>query len=169
MKADWDTARGRKIMGMGKILNLEIRINQHIPSSIQTHTSDCTTTPNTYNSTSAISGHRLANQTSACVFSSTMFTILETSTNELQLSILEALLILKNTNRNYISKSNPMLHCFLITFSNYQKKTSLTLPTLLADSIFFSIIFSSPLLDLSYVKTPCLLPLAQNQLSLTII
>ena len=75
-----------------------------------------------------------AYQTCACVYSPTVFTILET-TNELQQSILEALLI-ENTNWNYVSKSNP-----LITFLGHQKKTSLTVSTLLTKSNFFSICF----------------------------
>ena len=73
--------------------SLEIRINQHIGT--RTHTSDYTTTPSSYNSISAIGRHLLTRQTCACVYSLTMFTILVTSTNELQQSILEVLLIKK--------------------------------------------------------------------------
>ena len=142
---------------------LEIRINQHIPSNIQTHTSDYTTALNSYNSTSTLDHHLLANQTCACVYSHTMFTILETSINVMQLSSLEALLI-KNTNQNCVSKSNLIFHCFLIIFSDHQKKTSLTVPTLF---FIFSMCFSSPLLDFPLVTIPCLLLQAQNQLSLT--
>ena len=70
---------------------LEIRINQHIPSSIRTLTSDLTRTPRSYNSTSDISRHLLATLTRACVYSPNMVTILETSANKMQLSIQEAL------------------------------------------------------------------------------
>ena len=71
-----------------------IRINKHIPSSIRTHTSNYTAA-SSQNSTSAIGRHLLANQACACVYSPTIFTILDISTNELQLSIPEALLIKK--------------------------------------------------------------------------
>ena len=47
----------------------------------------------------------------------------------------------KNTNQNYVSKSNPILCCFLITFSNHQKKTSLTALTLLTYIFFLSFFF----------------------------
>ena len=72
---------------------LEIRINQHIPSNIWIYTCDYTMIPSSCNSTSAIGCHLLANQTCTCVYSPTMFTILETSTNGLQISILETLFI----------------------------------------------------------------------------
>ena len=47
---------------------LEIRINQHIPSSIRTHTSDYITTLSSYNSASAIGSHLLPNQTCASLY-----------------------------------------------------------------------------------------------------
>ena len=50
-----------------------------------------------------------------------MFTILEIPMNELLQSI-QVSLFIKNTNWNCVSKSNPILHCFLITFSVHQKK-----------------------------------------------
>ena len=119
---------------------LEIRINQHIPSNIWTHIplniQTHTAMPSSYNSTSAISRHLLASQTCACVYSPTMFTIKGTSTNELHLSILEALFIKRNTKRNCVSKSNSILNCFLITFSDHQKKAALPVPTLLAYYIY---------------------------------
>ena len=83
---------------------LQIRINQHIPSSIRKHTSDFTTTPRSYNSPSAISRYLLANQTCSCVYTTT---ILETSTYVLQLFILEALLIKKKYKPElYIQKQS---------------------------------------------------------------
>ena len=112
----------------------------------------------------------LVNQTCACAHSPTMFTTLETSTNELrlQLSILEALPI-KINNCNCVFKSNPNLHCFLIIFSDHQKKTQLPVPTLLAYSNFFSICFSSFFQDFHLFTIPRLLSLVQNRLSLPIL
>ena len=69
----------------------------------------------------------------------------------------------QSTNQNYVSKSNPILHCFLITFSDHQKKTSLTVPTLLVNNNFFYNMFfftppgfsfgSSPMLSSSCTKS----------------
>ena len=136
--------------------SLEIRINQHIPLSIRTENSDCPTTPNSYNSTPAIGCHLLVNQTSACVRSPTMFTVLETSTNESCHPFWKHYL-LKNINRNYVSKSNPIFHCFLIT-SDHRKKTSLTVPSQLVYSNFFSICFFFTLPGFAFSYNPMLTP-----------
>ena len=98
-----------------------------------------------------------------------MFTILEISTKEQQLSILKTLFMKKNTNRDNVSKSNPILKCLLISFSGHQKKTPLPVLTQLTYNNLYSNCFSSPLLEFPLVTTPCLLPLVQNRLSLTIL
>ena len=79
--------------------------------SIQTHTSNYTTMLSGHNSSSAIGRYLLTNQICTCICS---LTVLETSTNELQISILEVLLI-KNTNRNYVSKKQSYT---LLLFNN---------------------------------------------------
>ena len=102
---------------------LEIRIKQHIPSSIQTHTSDYTTTPSSYNSTSAIGCHLLTNQTCACVYSHTMFVSHLEDINKWNAAFHSGSNSNeKNSNQNCVSKSNPILHCFSITFSDHHKK-----------------------------------------------
>ena len=69
---------------------LDIRMNQHILSNIHTNTLDYTTASSNQNWSSTIAHHLLDDP-----FYSTMFTILEISSNEFCLSILESLLITK--------------------------------------------------------------------------
>ena len=83
---------------------VEIRMNQHILLRIQTHISDYTVATSSRNSTSAIASHLLDYPVCTCAYSPTMFPILEISTNELSLSILEALLIMKHKRELYIQK-----------------------------------------------------------------
>ena len=93
---------------------LEVRINQHIPLSIRTHTSDYTTTPSSYNSTSAIGRYLRSNQTCTCVYNPTMFTWRHQQINCSYPVWKDGLS--KNTNRNYVPESHFILSCFLISF-----------------------------------------------------
>ena len=86
-------------------------MNQHIPSNIYTNTSSYTVAPSNQNSSSTIAYHLLNNLVHAATYRSTMFTILKKSNDELQLSIMEALLIAKQTGITY---SKTILHT--ITF-----------------------------------------------------
>ena len=72
---------------------LELRIDQHIPSTIHTNNLDCSVVLSDQNSSSAIAQHQLDNPACAAAYNPKMFTILEFSSNKLHLSILKALLI----------------------------------------------------------------------------
>ena len=55
-----------------------------------------------------------------------------------------ALLIFKNSNQNCVSKSNSILHCFLITFSDHKKKPLLPDQLCWLTVIFFQYVFIHP-------------------------
>ena len=74
---------------------LDVRMNQHIPSNICTNTLDYTAVLNNQNSSSAFACHLLDTPTCTTAYNPTMFTILETSSYKLHLSILEVFLITK--------------------------------------------------------------------------
>ena len=103
----------------------------------------------------------LSNPTCSATNSSTMSTILETSSNELQLSILEVLRVMKYINRNCKSKNNFAHYFFLTTPLDLVKKTILPTPTPLEFRNFFllSIFFPFPSRlfrgSLSNVYFPC--------------
>ena len=121
-----------------------ILISKHIPSSIRAHTSDYTTIQTSYNWTSAISRHLLTNQTCACVYSPTMFTILETSINEQQRTILEALLIKKYKSELCIQKQFYTALLFNNVLEPSEEKTTPRNKILLHYSNFFQYIFLQP-------------------------
>ena len=117
----------------------EIRINKHIPSSIPTHVSNYTTKPSSYNSTSPLTANfwpiRPAHAYSVplCL----------PSRRHQQMN--SNYPFWKHTYKKYktelcIPKQSytPLL---LILFSDQQKKTSLTVPTVLAYNNFFPICF----------------------------
>ena len=83
---------------------LDIRMNQHIPLNIHTNISNYTAEQSNQNSSSTIVHYLLGNLACAAAYRPTMFTILRTSSDELQLSILEALLIMKHKPKLYIPK-----------------------------------------------------------------
>ena len=72
---------------------LEVRINQHIPSYIRNNNFDHSSPPSNSYSPSTIGRHLLDNPDCAAAYKPEMFSILTSSSNELQLAILEALLI----------------------------------------------------------------------------
>ena len=76
-------------------LRLDIRMNQQIPLNICTNIFDYTTASSNQTLSSALARHLLDNLVCAATYSPTMFTMLERSTNELHLSIIENLLITK--------------------------------------------------------------------------
>ena len=82
---------------------LDIQMNQHILSNIHTNTSNYTAALKNQNSSSAIAYHLLDDPGCAATYKPTMFTILEKSI-KLQLSILEALLIMKHKPELCIQK-----------------------------------------------------------------
>ena len=147
---------------------LEIRINQHILSNIRTYTFDYTR-PSSYHSTSAISCCLLVNQTRACVNSPTMLTLLKTSTNELLLSILEALLIKKYKPELCIQKQSYTSLLFYSLLGPPEENIIDRINSAGLQSFFYNMFFFSPLLDLLSVTTLCLLSPVQNRLSLTIL
>ena len=118
---------------------LDIRINQHIPSHICNNTLTQSIVPGKQCPPSAIAQHVLASHSCTCGYNQAMFLILESS-NEFHLSILKALLI--NKFKPELCKQNYFTHLSFSAIHLEQRKLILLLPILLGygkNSLFFSL------------------------------
>ena len=132
-------------------------MKQHILSNIHTNTFNYTAAASNQNPSSAIARYLLDNPACVEAYNPTIFTFLEPSINELQLSILKALL---NINQNCIFTNYFIHHLFLTT---HMKKILLAEQTLAYGDFFRSVFFPPPRLWAFLVVTiPYLLSLVQN-------